>query len=314
MTLSPAIFKDTDIKAQIEIARQVDVLVRDLKVMQWFQDMVAEYVRQEVEYFELKTKAKAELAASCQAILDNERLGDETAGPPGDGWEWRRESNFGTQYQPVVGWFPPATIEVPYYPWPWNEDARRQDPSPFTRATYLPAKCYLLAACHDRHVTANPRILTENMIQGYPPLEVLTARLQPASNREHTDTLDTLETELAAAFADVEQEVANLPRNNQRKQKTRRSRKPGPQQMYKEARELSLAKLIAGKPEITCSELAEQLECDKSTITRSKAWQNRYVVQYEGPSNGTKASPDSDDPHIEAEDYREEDPAEQELD
>lgn len=57
-----------------------------------------------------------------------------------------------------------------------------------------------------------------------------------------------------------------------------RKRKKPPESIMKEARERLAAKMIAENPEITCMELAKILRCNKSTVSRMKAWQRRGVL------------------------------------
>lgn len=80
-----------------------------------------------------------------------------------------------------------------------------------------------------------------------------------------------------------------------------RPKKSAPATFMKKAHEAAAAKLIGGNPNITCRELASELGCDPSTVTRLHAWRNRGACASEKPPRGFKRSGDTEGPDIEAE-------------
>jgi len=65
------------------------------------------------------------------------------------------------------------------------------------------------------------------------------------------------------------------------KTKRPRRREKTPPQLLHETRERNAARLLAQNAGLSCSQLAEKLECNKSTIVRLKAWKQRGVLQGE---------------------------------
>lgn len=93
-------------------------------------------------------------------------------------------------------------------------------------------------------------------------------------------------------------------KNATRTKKRKRKPKKMPSQFYKDARDKQIAAKLAENPEITAEKLGEKLGCDKSTISRSKAWKNRGTLDYPEPPKGHKLSGEESGPDIEAIDHR----------
>jgi hypothetical protein len=74
--------------------------------------------------------------------------------------------------------------------------------------------------------------------------------------------------------------------------KQKKTRKKTPPQLLKETRERHAAQELTKNPNITAEKLGKKLECDKSTIVRLKAWQNRGILAYSPPPNGFKKQDD----------------------
>ncbi len=74
--------------------------------------------------------------------------------------------------------------------------------------------------------------------------------------------------------------------------KQKKTRKKTPPQFLKETRERQAAKELANNPEITAEELGKILDCNKSTVVRLKAWQNKGVLANPLPPNGFKKQDD----------------------
>jgi hypothetical protein len=74
--------------------------------------------------------------------------------------------------------------------------------------------------------------------------------------------------------------------------KQKKRRKKTPPQLLKETRERHAAQELTKNPNITAEKLGKMLECDKSTIVRLKAWQNRRTLAYSPPPNGFKKQDD----------------------
>jgi len=93
--------------------------------------------------------------------------------------------------------------------------------------------------------------------------------------------LDGLSELLAEAPGRQAEDKNGLAQKEKRKP-SKRKRK-APLEHLKEARERHAACELAKDPNITCAELAEILECHKSTVVRLKAWKNRNILSSERP-------------------------------
>lgn len=79
-----------------------------------------------------------------------------------------------------------------------------------------------------------------------------------------------------------------------------KGRKKTPPQLLKETRERQAILELTKNPNITAEKLGKILGCNKSTVTRLKAWQNKKVLDYDEPPNGSKRASDKAGPDIEA--------------
>jgi len=92
--------------------------------------------------------------------------------------------------------------------------------------------------------------------------------------------------------------VSKLAKSAVRRQS--KSRKKTPPQLLKETRERQAALELTKNLNITAEKLGKILGCNKSTVTRLKAWQNKKVLDYDKPPNGSKRASDKAGPDIEA--------------
>lgn len=156
----------------LEIAKQVDDLVRDTVVREYFRQMIEEYGQKNLQHSEACEAVECEFKENCQAILGgNECLRDKQAGPPDKDWQWKEEIRYKEHYDEhgvcrakeirVCGWFPPSKIVVPNNPWPWRS-GRTGDLTP---QEMLPAQYLLLASCHDCQLSDRPPIITLDLAE-----------------------------------------------------------------------------------------------------------------------------------------------------
>ena len=138
------------------MAENVDDLVRDPAVMRNFRQQNGEFIRRKKAYEDAVRARQKEINKHCQKIINDKRLRDRKAGPPEKGMQWREEHS-DDHDDPVEGWFPPATIEVPPNPW-FYEPGNTADLTP----EYMrPAQYLLLSLCHDYCLEHRRKIITE---------------------------------------------------------------------------------------------------------------------------------------------------------
>ena len=138
----------------VDIAENVDDLVRDPAVMRNFRQQNGEFIRRKKAYEDAVRARQKEINKHCQKIINDKRLRDRKAGPPEKGMQWREEHS-DDHDDPVEGWFPPATIEVPPNPW-FYEPGNTADLTP----EYMrPAQYLLLSLCHDYCLEHRPKII-----------------------------------------------------------------------------------------------------------------------------------------------------------
>ena len=109
-----------------DIAKRVDDLVRDDAVMEWFHAKIIEFSVAKQHYQECCQAADLEFQENCLATLENERLQNENAGPPGEGWKWHEglfdepcADDAGVPRDKEIqinGWFPPPKVVIPKKP------------------------------------------------------------------------------------------------------------------------------------------------------------------------------------------------------
>lgn len=166
----------TDDNDIMQIAKRVDDLVRDPKVMKRFAEQIKEYGLQLQAHDKSLADESEKLKLNCEKIRTCKRLRNKEKGPPEEGWEWlelldpnfdeEQDGDEDTMTDILAGWFPPSEVTIPDHPWPWKSG----NDGDLKLESMLPAEYLLLACLHDCELygTRPPIITTElaNNCQG----------------------------------------------------------------------------------------------------------------------------------------------------
>ena len=82
--------------------------------------------------------------------------------------------------------------------------------------------------------------------------------------------------------------MKNKEEKQQKKHIKRKGKQKTPPQLLKETRERHIVKELVKNPNATAERLGEILGCDKSTITRLKAWKHKRVLAHSPPLSKDK--------------------------
>lgn len=150
------------------IADMVDDLVRIPEIMAHFRSRISEYAHNKYKFIIASEEQGKKREKKLQAILDNERLRDQEAGPPEKGWCWgtgclEKINQQGKFHNIAVsGWTPPSAIES------------CANPDGLGDINY---GCWLLAVCHDYYLVGKRPLIIDKAFAaqnpGIAPLRVI---------------------------------------------------------------------------------------------------------------------------------------------
>jgi hypothetical protein len=136
-----------------------------------------------------------------------------------------------------------------------------------------------------------------------PPIalvELVRLQFQRENEQFYAEEIAKVEADLDTIRRERQQsgDNAKIPQSKTTKaaqKKAHSKRRKTPPQLLKESRERQAAQELVKNPNITADKLGKILACDKSTVVRLKAWQNKGVLSHPAPSKGFKKRAKDDD-------------------